>query len=56
MPPTNAPDDSATILVVDDHHGNVLAMEAALESLGYTIVTASSGPEAIDIVRAREAR
>jgi len=37
----------ATILLVDDRPANLLAMEAGLEELGQSLVTASSGPEAL---------
>jgi two-component system, sensor histidine kinase len=39
--------DDQDILVVDDTPGNVLAIEAALLSLGKRLVTARSGPEAL---------
>jgi CheY-like chemotaxis protein len=38
---------SASILVVDDQPANLIAMRALLRSLGYPIVTASSGSEAL---------
>ncbi len=40
-------DVAATILIVDDHLPNLLAAQAVLEPLGYRIVTASSGAEAL---------
>jgi len=38
---------SASILVVDDHRPNLLALEALLEPLGYRVVCASSGEDAL---------
>lgn len=38
---------SASVLLVDDHHENVLALEAVLKDLGHNLVTASSGEEAL---------
>src|ERR1700683_2726069 len=43
-------DDVPTILVVDDHPANLLALEGALEPLGYRIVGASSGAEALELL------
>jgi two-component system sensor histidine kinase/response regulator len=42
-----AEDDAASVLVVDDHRANLVAMEASLAPLGYSIVTAGSGAEAL---------
>jgi len=39
-----------TILVVDDNFANRLAVTAVLESVGYKILTANSGKEAIQII------
>ena len=39
--------DAPVILAVDDHPSNLLALEAVLEPLGYRIVQASSGAEAL---------
>lgn len=44
----------ANILLVDDHPGNLLALEAVLESPDYTIFKAASGHEALDLVRVEE--
>jgi CheY-like chemotaxis protein len=45
----------AAVLIVDDRPDNILAMEAVLrDSPEYDILTASSGPEAIELVKARE--
>jgi two-component system sensor histidine kinase/response regulator len=38
------------LLLVDDEPRNLLALEAALETQGYRIVKAQSGPEALDIL------
>jgi two-component system sensor histidine kinase/response regulator len=40
-------DADASILIVDDHGPNLVAMEATLAPLGYRIVTANSGAEAL---------
>ncbi len=40
-------DSLATVLVVDDHPANLMAFEAVLSPLGYRIVTAQSGAEAL---------
>ena len=42
---------SAPILLVDDEPANLLAMEAVLESLGEPLVRASSGMEAMRVLR-----
>jgi PAS domain S-box-containing protein len=39
--------DEVRILVVDDHHENILALEGTLERAGYHIETATSGAEAL---------
>ena len=44
------PDDVSTILIVDDHPPNLLAMEAILEPLKQRVLKASSGAEALKIV------
>jgi two-component system sensor histidine kinase/response regulator len=45
----NAPEESTpTILVVDDNRANLLAFEAVLGPLGYRIVGAGSGEEALE--------
>jgi len=44
---------SGTILVVDDEQHILRALSRLLETLGYDILTASSGRDAIDIVRRR---
>ena len=38
---------TASILLVDDHPANVVALEAILAPLGHELVTASSGEEAL---------
>src|SRR2546423_15493521 len=40
-------DDRVNILLVDDRHENLLALEAILEPLGRNLVRADSGPEAL---------
>ncbi|HYI01012.1 PAS domain S-box protein [Hyalangium sp.] len=63
MTPTNAtPDRSAeaaprqraSILMVDDHPSNLLALEAILEPLGQDLVKASSGEEALKCLLQRD--
>jgi adenylate cyclase len=44
------PEAAARILVVDDMSANVRLLEAILEPAGYTVLSASSGPEALDRV------
>ncbi len=39
----------ASVLLVDDHRPNLLALEAILEPTGCRLVTASSGAEALDL-------
>lgn len=39
--------EAARILMVDDRHENLLALEAVLEPLGHELVRASSGPDAL---------
>jgi class 3 adenylate cyclase/CheY-like chemotaxis protein len=43
--------DDATILVVDDLAQNIRLLEAVLEPRGYTVVSATSGGEALELVR-----
>lgn len=55
--PTRTPADSedrATILIVDDHPPNVLALAATLERPDYEIVSAASGGEALKQILRRE--
>ena len=40
--------------MVDDHLPNLVALEAVLERLGYELVRAQSGAEAVDLAAARE--
>lgn len=42
-----APSSGARVLVVDDQHANLLAVEAILEPLGHRLVLAASGDEAL---------
>jgi signal transduction histidine kinase len=46
--------DAPTILVVDDHPANRLALQAVLDPLGYAIVTAASGAEALRLAGAHD--
>jgi two-component system sensor histidine kinase/response regulator len=51
---TNDDASTATILVVDDYPANLLAAVAVLEPLGYRIVTAASGHEALELAHAED--
>jgi CheY-like chemotaxis protein len=44
---TNQPRNSATILLVDDNHDGVIARQSVLEELGYEVVPAHSGADAL---------
>ena len=44
----------ATILCVDDEPATLMAERALLESAGFCVVTASSGPQAIAIFRSQD--
>jgi PAS domain S-box-containing protein len=46
--------DGELILLVDDNHGVLEATCALLEGLGYAVVTASNGPEAIALLEGGE--
>lgn len=46
--PLAAGDERASILIVDDHPANLLALEAILEPLGQNVVKASSGARALE--------
>jgi signal transduction histidine kinase len=48
------PDQSVNILLVDDHPGNLLALEAILSPLGHTLVKATSGEEALKCLLQRD--
>ena len=50
-PPPNAADHRARVLIVDDERKNRELLEVILEAEGYLLVTASSGEEALDLVR-----
>ncbi|HMF99829.1 MAG TPA: response regulator, partial [Gemmatimonadaceae bacterium] len=47
-------DDRVSILLVDDRHENLLALDAILEPLGQVLVRAGSGPEALRQVLATD--
>ena len=49
-----APATAATILLVDDHPPNLMALEAVLEPLGERLVRACSGAEAVEIARGED--
>ena len=42
--------ESATILLVDDNRDGVLARQSVLEELGYQVIPAHSGPDALALV------
>jgi CheY-like chemotaxis protein len=44
---SNCPQTSALILLVDDNRDGVLARRAVLEELGYQVVSACCGPDAL---------
>jgi CheY-like chemotaxis protein len=44
----------ALILLVDDNHDGVVARRSVLEELGYSVVPASSGPDALKHVEQQE--
>jgi signal transduction histidine kinase len=48
------PSITAAILLVDDHPGNLIALDAVLKPLGHELVSVSSGEEALRRVLARE--
>ena len=41
---------SSVILLVDDNNDGILARRSVLEELGYTVVAASSGEQALEVV------
>jgi signal transduction histidine kinase len=45
---------SPAVLIVDDHSPNLLAMEAVLAPLGYRLLTAASGNEALELARVQD--
>ena len=47
-------DLSTGILVVDDEESNLKVLERMLQKAGYRVLLASSGPEALDILRAEQ--
>ncbi|HZI15136.1 MAG TPA: PAS domain S-box protein [Myxococcus sp.] len=52
--PEGAPRPRASILMVDDHPSNLLALEAILEPLGQELVKATSGEEALKFLLQRD--
>jgi PAS domain S-box-containing protein len=48
------PASSAAILIADDHLPNLLALEAVLEPLGYELVRATGGQEALALIVERD--
>jgi diguanylate cyclase (GGDEF)-like protein/PAS domain S-box-containing protein len=48
------PSQQISMLVVDDRMANVVALQAALQSVECTLVTASSGPDALECVLAQD--
>jgi PAS domain S-box-containing protein len=56
VPPNGSPagEPRASILVVDDHHANLVALAAILEPLGHELVMARSGEEALRHILHRE--
>ena len=51
--PAAAPLPPATLLVVDDDENNRDVLSRVLQSKGYSVVTAASGPEALAVVAAQ---
>ena len=47
-------ESGAGILVVDDEESNLKVLERMLKKAGYSVLLASSGPEALDILRAEQ--
>ncbi|MDY7227744.1 PAS domain S-box protein [Hyalangium rubrum] len=52
--PESTPRSRASILMVDDHPSNLLALEAILEPLGQELVKATSGEEALKFLLQRD--
>lgn len=46
--------EKQTVLIVDDHKEVLRFMEIGLKHHGFEVITATSGQEALDIIRARE--
>ncbi|MBV8454495.1 MAG: response regulator [Deltaproteobacteria bacterium] len=51
--PTNRAQSKAVILLVDDNRDGVIARRAVLEELGYDVVSAGCGPDALQLVDAQ---
>src|SRR5690349_20970502 len=47
-------DESPLLLVVDDVPMNIQVVSTILKTAGYRVVSAGSGPEALDILKERE--
>lgn len=55
MKPPSAPkEEKSYILLVDDNNHGLIARKAVLEELGYNVVTAKSGEEALELFEARK--
>jgi signal transduction histidine kinase len=54
MAANRARDGEAAILAVDDHPFNLLALASLLRPLGYSVVTAGSGAEALEIAERQD--
>jgi CheY-like chemotaxis protein len=48
------PQDKASILMVDDHPQNLIALEAVLDGMGHSLIKANSGREALKRLLERE--
>jgi CheY-like chemotaxis protein len=52
--PTNQAQSKAVILLVDDNRDGVLARRAVLEELGYSVVPAGCGPDALKLAEKQD--
>lgn len=53
-PDLKLPPHQINLLLVDDHPGNLLALEAVLSDRGYNLILAHSGYEAIELMKTHE--